>query len=92
MKTMLAVMLVGALVAVAATEANAQSQTPSAKSQRPGVIRGQQRPGYGLGEAYNGRFNRGNPDRNFYGQNVLHGGGPYYRSTHKVKVHKPRNS
>jgi hypothetical protein len=92
MKTTLAVMFAGALAAVAATEANAQSQVPPAKNQLPGVIRGHQRPGYGLGEAYQGRFNRGNPDRNFYGQNVLHGGGPYYRSTHKVKVHKPRNS
>jgi len=88
MKTLLAVMCVGALVAAAATEANAQSQTPSARSHRPGVIPGQQRPGYGLGEAYGGRLNQGNPDRNFYGQNVLHGGGPYYRSTHKVKLHK----
>jgi hypothetical protein len=65
MRAMLAVMLVGALVAAATTEANAQRR-----------IRGMQRPQYGYGEAYHGRFNRGNPDRNFLGPNVLHGG-PY---------------
>jgi hypothetical protein len=65
MRAMLAVMLAGALVAGAATEASAQRR-----------IEGFQRPQYGYGEAYHGRLDRGNPDRNFYGPNVLHGG-PY---------------
>jgi hypothetical protein len=65
MRAMLAVMLAGALVAAAATEASAQRR-----------VQGFQRPQYGYGEAYHGRFNRGNPDRNFLGPNVLHGG-PY---------------
>jgi hypothetical protein len=64
-KTMLAVMLVGTMAAVA-TEANAQQR-----------IRGHQRPGYGYGEVNQGRYDAGNPDRNFLGPNVLHGGGPY---------------
>jgi hypothetical protein len=63
-KAIVAVMLVGTLAA-GATAANAQQR-----------IRGQQRPGYGYGEAYHGRYNNGNPDRNYLGPNVLHGG-PY---------------
>jgi hypothetical protein len=64
-KAIVAVMLVGTLAA-GATAANAQQR-----------IVGHQRPGYGYGEAYHGRYNTGNPDRNYLGPNVLHGGGPY---------------
>jgi len=73
MRAMVAIMLGGALVA-AATEANAQRR-----------IQGFQRPEYGYGEANHGRLNRGNPDQNFLGPNVIrhwpHLGSPASRLT-----------
>ncbi len=61
MKAILAILLATTLIS-AATGANAQSR-----------VRGFQRPNYGYGEAYHGRYNRGNPDRNYFGPNALHG-------------------
>jgi hypothetical protein len=61
----LALMLAGALLVVATAEANAQQRIP-----------GFQRPNYGYGTLYGGPYsprNRVNPDRDYFGPNVLHG-------------------
>jgi hypothetical protein len=67
MKAMPLVIMLVALVA-AVTDANAAGWEPGAT--------GFQRPNYGYGALYGGpygRINRINPDRNYYGPNVLHG-------------------